>query len=37
MIQEWNPILSKNQTSLTKYNFEHTTLSFEMNAQFRVK
>ena len=33
MIQEWNPeSFKESNIPFTKYNFEHTTLSFEMNA-----
>ena len=33
MNQEWNPeSFKESNTPFTKYNFEHTTLSFEMNA-----
>ena len=33
MIQEWNPeSFKESNIPFTRYNFEHTTLSFEMNA-----
>ena len=33
MIQEWNPeSFKESNIPFTKYNFEHTTLSFEMNS-----